>query len=85
MVRGAESATKAGARATSLTGEGRGLMLLPFRLYLPKARRGGTAEENRKHWGAWTTAGIDPTHGGEASRKRGETIGKSNRLKPRRR
>jgi CRISPR associated protein Cas1 len=51
---------------------------------LPIARRERTAEENRKRWEAWKAAGIDPTHGGAAAQKRGETIARSNRLKPRR-
>jgi CRISPR-associated protein Cas1 len=50
---------------------------------LPIVRKERTTEENRKRWEAWKEAGIDPTHGGEASRKRGEAIARSNRLKPR--
>jgi hypothetical protein len=45
-------------------------------------RKERTTEENRKRWEAWKAAGIYPTHGGEASRMRGEATARSNRLKP---
>jgi hypothetical protein len=48
-------------------------------LHLPRV---AIPEENRKRWEA-KAAGIDQTHGGEATRKRREAIARSNRLNPR--
>lgn len=50
-----------------------------------QAQREATAAANRRRWEAWRAAGVDPTHGGEAARRRGKAIAESNRAKPRRR
>lgn len=42
-----------------------------------------TSESNRRRWAAWRVAGVDPTHGGEATAKRSAAISESNRMKPR--
>jgi hypothetical protein len=47
-------------------------------------QRRATAAATMRRWAEWREAGIDPTHGGEAARRRGETIRESNREKPRR-
>ena len=52
---------------------------------LYQAQREETAEANRRRWEEWKAAGVDPAHGGEAARKRGEKIAASDRQKPRRR
>ena len=52
---------------------------------LYRAQREATAKANRRRWEEWKAAGVDPAHGGEAARKRGEKIAASDRRKPRRR
>lgn len=41
-------------------------------------------KRNKQMWTSWRAAGIDPAHGGQAARKRGEKIAASNRERPRR-
>ena len=52
---------------------------------LYQAQREATAKANRRRWEEWRAQGLDPAHGGEAARKRGEKIAESDRQKPRRR
>jgi len=53
--------------------------------YCPACRKERRAAWTKARWKDWREEGRDPTHGGEAARKRGEAIARSNRLKPRKR
>jgi len=41
------------------------------------------SEQIKARWEKRRAEGIDPSHGGEVARKRGEAIARSNRQKPR--
>jgi hypothetical protein len=41
------------------------------------------SEQIKARWEQWKEEGIDPSHGGDVARKRGEAIARSNSQKPR--
>jgi hypothetical protein len=45
--------------------------------------RPSPSEQIKARWEKWREEGIDPTHGGEVAKKRGEAIARSNSLNPR--
>lgn len=49
----------------------------------PKVSAEAASAYLHRRWAEWRAAGLDPTHGGEATEKRAAAIAESNRAKPR--